>query len=47
MIPYLIEQHKDGRFPLEKFIKYYDVKDFQEAFADMAAARAIKPVLIW
>jgi Zn-dependent alcohol dehydrogenase len=47
MIPYLIKQHKAGKFAIEKFIKYYDAKDFQTAFDDMKAAKTIKPVLIW
>ena len=47
MIPYLIEKHKEGKFPLEKMIKYYDVKEFQQAFADMAATKTIKPVIVW
>ena len=47
MIPYLIEEHKKGRFPLEKMITYYEVKNFEQAFADMSAAKTIKPVLVW
>ncbi|TKA52115.1 hypothetical protein B0A49_12082, partial [Cryomyces minteri] len=46
MIPYLIEQHKAGKFPLEKMIKYYEIKNFQQAFTDMAAAKTIKPVIV-
>jgi Zn-dependent alcohol dehydrogenase len=47
MIPFLIEQHKEGRFPLEKMINYYEVKNFEQAFTDMAAAKTVKPVLVW
>lgn len=47
MIPYLIEQHKAGRFPVEKLTKYYAATDFQLAFDDMKDARTIKPVLVW
>jgi len=47
MVPYLIEQHKAGNFPIEKMIKYYDAKDFQTAFDDMKATKTIKPVLVW
>ena len=46
MIPYLIEQQKAGCFPIEKMIKYYAAKDFQVAFDDMKATKAIKPVLV-
>ena len=47
MLPYLIEQHKAGRFPIEKMIRYYAAEDFQSAFDDMKAAKTIKPVLVW
>lgn len=47
MIPYLIELHKAGKFPLEKMIKYYKIQDFERAFSDMSALKAIKPVLVW
>lgn len=28
MIPYLIEKHNEGEFPMEKLIKVYDSDDF-------------------
>ncbi|KAB9006574.1 hypothetical protein FH972_026928 [Carpinus fangiana] len=46
-IPYLIEQHKAGKFPLEKLITYYDIKDHEKAFADTKGGRTIKAVLQW
>jgi Zn-dependent alcohol dehydrogenase len=45
MIPFLIEQHKAGKFPIERMIKYYEMKDFEQAFTDMSAERT--PVLVW
>ncbi|KAK1148965.1 hypothetical protein N8T08_007640 [Aspergillus melleus] len=46
-IPFLIEEHAKGRFPIEKLISYYDIKDYQTAFQDMKATKVIKPVLLW
>lgn len=46
-IPYLMEQHAQGKFPLEKLIKVYDSKDFLQAFQDMKDGNVLKPVLKW
>lgn len=47
MIPYLLERHRQGQYPLEKLIKSYDIKDFARAFQDMKDGRVLKPVLQW
>ncbi|OGM49495.1 alcohol dehydrogenase [Aspergillus bombycis] len=47
MIPYLIDQHKQGKFPVEKLITYYPVEHYQQAFRDLKHGRAIKAVLRW
>ncbi|CAI0643805.1 unnamed protein product, partial [Colletotrichum noveboracense] len=46
-IPQLIQWYHEGRFPLEKLIKTYDVKDFELAVKDMEDGTTIKPILIW
>lgn len=47
MIPYLIHEHAQGRFPLEKLVKVYDFNDFSDAFEDMKGGKVLKPVLRW
>ncbi|EAW24598.1 NAD(P)-dependent alcohol dehydrogenase [Aspergillus fischeri NRRL 181] len=47
MIPYLIEQNKQGKFPVQKLITYYPVEHYQQAFHDLKVGRAIKAVLLW
>lgn len=47
MIPFLIQQHADGRYPLEKLITYYNAEDFQTAFSDTEKGVTIKAVLKW
>jgi len=32
---------------MERFIEYYDVKDFERAIADTKSGKVIKPVLKW
>jgi aryl-alcohol dehydrogenase len=45
LIPRLIRYWQQGRFPFERLIRFYPFSAIGEAFADMATARAIKPVL--
>ncbi|GLZ54580.1 hypothetical protein [Actinomycetospora sp. NBRC 106378] len=44
-IPRLIELWRAGRFPFDKLVRHYDFADIEQAFADSAAGRTIKPVL--
>ncbi|KAK3693361.1 chaperonin 10-like protein [Podospora appendiculata] len=46
-LPYLMEMHAKGLFPMEEFITYYDVKDFAKAIEDTKKGRVIKAVLRW
>jgi Zn-dependent alcohol dehydrogenase len=47
MATYLIEQNRVGKYPLEKLIKTYDVKDFDQAIKDMKEGKTVKPVILW
>lgn len=44
-IPQLIEYYKNGQFPFDKLVKFYDLKDIDQAFADSANGATIKPIL--
>jgi len=44
-IPALIELHRQGRFPFEKLVKVYDLKDINQAAHDSETGAVIKPVL--
>ncbi|KAK3988836.1 chaperonin 10-like protein [Cladorrhinum sp. PSN332] len=44
-IPYLIDLHRRGRFPVERISKVYPVAEIKRAIADMEAGIVIKPVL--
>ncbi|KAK3986039.1 putative alcohol dehydrogenase [Cladorrhinum sp. PSN332] len=46
-VPYLIEAHQKGLFPLDRFIKYYDFTDYEQAIEDSKTGKAIKAVLKW
>ncbi|KAH8684086.1 chaperonin 10-like protein [Ilyonectria robusta] len=47
MIPFLIEQHQKGLYPLEKIVTYYNIDDYAQAFKDMKDGKVIKAVLKW
>jgi aryl-alcohol dehydrogenase len=44
-IPQLIDWYVDGRFPFDRLISHYPFADINQACADMAAGKVIKPVL--
>lgn len=46
-VPKMIQWWKEGKFPIEKLIKFYPVKDAHEALHGMESGVAIKPVLVW
>ena len=47
MVAFLIEQHSQGNFPLEKIVEFYNVDDWKLALDDMHSSKVIKPVLVW
>lgn len=44
-IPKMLEYYKQGRFPVDKLMKFYDFKDINQAFEDSHNGTAIKAVL--
>ncbi|KAL1837770.1 hypothetical protein VTJ49DRAFT_3406 [Mycothermus thermophilus] len=46
-IPYLMDLHAKGQFPMEEFIEYYDFEDYEKAIEDIHAGKVIKAVLKW
>jgi Zn-dependent alcohol dehydrogenase len=46
-IPQLIAWHKQGKFPIERFIKKFDAVDFRTAVEEMSTGTTVKPVLCW
>lgn len=46
-IPELIQWWRDGKFPVEKLIKFFDFEDFEGAIKGMGDGSVVKPVLVW
>lgn len=44
-IPRLIELYRDGQFPFDRLVKFYDFGDINRAIADARRGDTIKPVL--
>lgn len=44
-IPKMIQWYRDGKFPFDRFIKFYAAKDFEKALNDMKG-EVIKPILV-
>jgi aryl-alcohol dehydrogenase len=45
-IPHLIQLNKEGNFPYEKLITYYQFDQINQAFEDSHKGKAIKPILV-
>ena len=44
-IPQLVAYYKNGQFPFDKLVKFYDFEEITEAFTDSAEGSTIKPIL--
>ena len=44
-IPQLLRYYKEGRFPVDRLIQYYDFADINQALADSSAGKVIKAVV--
>jgi aryl-alcohol dehydrogenase len=45
-IPRLVDLHRQGRLPFDRLIREYAMSEINDAAADAAAGRTIKPVLV-
>ncbi|KAJ5557040.1 alcohol dehydrogenase [Penicillium frequentans] len=46
-IPQLIKWYREGKFPLESFVRYFDAADYETAVHKLESGEVIKPVLVW
>ena len=45
LIPALVELHRQGRFPFDRLVQYYEMGDIEHALADSKSGSVIKPIL--
>ena len=43
----LVDYYKQGKFPLDKLMSFYQFADIKQAFADFEAGKIIKPVILF
>lgn len=46
-IPQMIQWWKQGIFPVEKLVKFFDFEDFEEAVKVMGKGDVVKPIMVW
>ena len=44
-IPELVEYYRQGRFPFDKLVEFYDFENINQAFEDSRTGKTIKPVV--
>lgn len=44
-IPQLVEYYKNGQFPVDKLVKFYNFEEINEAFEDSKKGVTVKPIL--
>ena len=44
-IPQMIELYRQGRFPIDRLVSYYDFKDINQAVEDLEKGKVLKGVL--
>ena len=47
MVPYLLNAYRQGRYPFDRLVSFYDLNNYAQAFADMESGEVIKPVIRW
>jgi len=47
MIPKMLRWYREGKFPLDKIVKYFPIQEAAQALHGMESGTAIKPVLVW
>jgi aryl-alcohol dehydrogenase len=45
LITALIELYRQGRFPFDRLVRYYELDQVEEALADSASGKVVKPIL--
>ncbi|KAM3498640.1 hypothetical protein MY10362_008051 [Beauveria mimosiformis] len=46
-IPEMIEWWRNGQFPIEKLVTFFELADYAQALKAMGSGEAIKPVIVW
>lgn len=47
LVPQIVGWWRQGIFPVEKLVKFFDMKDFADAVKVMGNGDVVKPILVW
>ena len=45
LIPELVQLYVEGRYPLDKMVKFYDFSDINQAIDDLESGKTVKPIV--
>jgi aryl-alcohol dehydrogenase len=45
LIPALVDLFKQGRFPFDRLVRYYEMRDIEQALGDSKSGEVVKPIL--
>jgi Zn-dependent alcohol dehydrogenase len=46
-LPKMIGWWREGRFPVDKLVKYFKADEFMGAIGEMHGGSTIKPIIVW
>jgi Zn-dependent alcohol dehydrogenase len=46
-LPVMIGWYREGKFPLDRLVKYFEAEKFMDAIGAMEGGAVIKPVIVW
>lgn len=46
-IPQMIRWWKEGKFPVERLVKFFSFEDYEEALKVMGRGDVVKPIMVW
>lgn len=46
-VPKMVEWYREGRFPVDRIVKFFKPDQWQDAIHQMHTGEAVKPVIVW
>ncbi|EON69255.1 hypothetical protein W97_08415, partial [Coniosporium apollinis CBS 100218] len=46
-VPEMIQWYRDGKFPVDKLVKFFKAEEYEKALHEMQSGEAVKPIIVW
>jgi Zn-dependent alcohol dehydrogenase len=46
-VPTMVQWYREGRFPVDRLVKYFKAEKFLEAIESMHTGEVVKPIIVW